>query len=56
METLLRERGAVCDLACSNRVNEWAYAQTEALGGLTWLRGEDLVPLNPNWRRLIHSV
>lgn len=56
MAAFLRERGIVCDLACSNRVTEWAYAQTEISGGLTWLRGEDLVPLDPEWRQRLYTA
>jgi hypothetical protein len=45
----------LCDLACTNRIAEWAYSQTEAAGGMTWLRGEDLVPLDRSWRNLLRS-
>ena len=39
-----------CDLHCTNRIAHWAYAQTEGAGGLTWLRGDELVALSPEWR------
>jgi hypothetical protein len=45
----LRDQLAV-DLGCSIRVAHWAYAQTEAAGGLTWVRREELVPLSAEWR------
>jgi hypothetical protein len=35
----LEERGIVSELAASNKVAKWAYEQTEAAGGLTWLKG-----------------
>jgi hypothetical protein len=39
-----------CDLECANRIAFWAYAQTEAAQGLTWLRGDELLPLSLEWR------
>jgi hypothetical protein len=41
----MEERGIVSELAASNRVAQWAYAQAESAGGLTWLRADELVPL-----------
>lgn len=41
----MEERGIVSELAASNRVAQWAYAQAESAGGLTWLRSDELVPL-----------
>jgi hypothetical protein len=49
----LEERGIVSQLGASNRVAAWAYAQTEAAGGLTWLRGDDMIPLDASWRGLL---
>ena len=40
-------------LLVSNRVAQWAYAQTEAVGGLTWLQADDMVPLDSRWRDLV---
>ena len=48
----LDERGIVSELAASNRVAQWAYAQAESAGGLTWLRADELVPLAVGWRSL----
>jgi HNH endonuclease len=48
----MEERGVVAELAASNRVAEWAYAQTEATHGLTWLRADKLEPLVAGWRAL----
>ena len=39
-----------CDLACATRIAHWAYGQIEASSGLTWLKGDDLVALTPDWR------
>ena len=48
----LDERGIVSELAASNRVAQWAYAQAESAGGLTWLRANELVLLAVGWRSL----
>jgi hypothetical protein len=45
----LRDQLAV-DLGCSIRIAQWAYGQTEAAGGLTWVRREELEPLSAEWR------
>jgi hypothetical protein len=42
----------ISELAASNRVTHWAYSQTEAASGLTWLKADELVALRPVWRRL----
>lgn len=49
----LEQRGVIAALAASNRVVNWAYAQTEAVGGLTWWRADGMVPLEKGWRALI---
>ena len=49
----LGRHGIVGELATSNRVAQWAYAQTEAARGLTWLRADEMVPLAAAWRDLI---
>ena len=46
-------RGIISNLESSNRVAEWAYGQTEAVGGLTWLRADEMVPLKTGWRGLL---
>ena len=53
--TELERRGVIAELASSNRVTRWAYSQTEAAGGLTWLRADEMVPLPATWRELIRS-
>jgi hypothetical protein len=49
----LEQRCVITGLAASNRVAQWAYAQTEAAGGLTWLRADDMVPLAAKWRQIL---
>jgi 5-methylcytosine-specific restriction endonuclease McrA len=49
----LVQRGVVTELAASNRVTAWAYAQTEAVGGLTWLRADQMEPLTDRWRSVL---
>jgi hypothetical protein len=46
----LERRGVVAELAASNRVAHWAYAQTETANGLTWVRADELVHLTVGWR------
>jgi hypothetical protein len=46
----LKERGIIAELPASNRVAEWAYGQTEAAGGLTWLKADQMVALDRGWR------
>jgi hypothetical protein len=46
----LAQRGVVAELAASNRVTHWAYAQTEAASGLTWVQADQMVPLDAGWR------
>jgi hypothetical protein len=38
----LEERGIVSQLGASNRVAQWAYGQTEAAHGLTWLKADEI--------------
>ena len=51
----LEERGIVSQLAASNRVAQWAYSQTEAAHGLTWLKADEMVPLAAGWRKLLEA-
>jgi hypothetical protein len=39
--------------ASASRIAHWAYVQTERAGGMTWLRGDDLHPLLPEWRNYL---
>jgi 5-methylcytosine-specific restriction endonuclease McrA len=41
--------GIVCDLRSSLRIANWAYTQTFECRGLTWVRGDEMVPLQPEW-------
>lgn len=51
----LEPRGVVADLAASNRVAQWAYGLTEAANGLTWLRADEMIPLEVRWRELLRG-
>jgi len=44
-----------CDVACTKRIAFWAYEQTENARGLTWLRGDELLALSPEWRNYFHE-
>jgi hypothetical protein len=52
IRSAMEELGIISRLTASNRVTQWAYAQNEAAGGLTWLRADEFVPLAPEWRTL----
>jgi hypothetical protein len=49
----LERCGFVAELAASNKVTQWAYSQAAEAGGLTWLRADDMVPLDGRWRKLL---
>jgi len=53
LSAALGQHGILGELATSNRVTQWAYAQTEAARGLTWLRADEMVPLAAGWRGLM---
>jgi hypothetical protein len=50
IERELLQRGVVAELAASNKVTQWAYAQAEAASALTWVRADEMVPLAAGWR------
>jgi hypothetical protein len=52
----LRERGIVAELVASNRVTKWAYEQTTAVGGITWIKGDQMVPLAAEWRNWLSKA
>ncbi len=41
------------DRTASVRITRWAYEQIEASGGLVWMSGEKMVPLDARWRALM---
>ena len=45
-----------CNLAAAMRIAHWAYSQTEAAGGQTWVRADEMVPLSSEWRAVLHSL
>jgi hypothetical protein len=48
----LEQKGMNSELTASNRIAHWAYSQTEAAGGLTWVKADELVSVGAAWRRL----
>jgi 5-methylcytosine-specific restriction endonuclease McrA len=51
----MQRRGVVAELVVSERVAHWAYAQTEAANGLTWVRADEMVTLAAEWRQLLKA-
>ena len=45
--------GIFADRTASVRITRWAYEQIDASGGLVWLSGEQMVPLDARWRALM---
>lgn len=53
LSAAFRERNVVHDLRASWRVTAWAYEQAQRAGSLVWVRGGDLVGLEPGWREFL---
>ena len=51
----LPKGGIVTKLPVSNQITKWVYAQTETANGLTWLRKDEMAPLEERWRFLFAS-
>jgi len=51
----LEERGFIAEIEASNQVAQWAYAQAESANALTWLRGDEMLALDPAWRNVLHA-
>jgi 5-methylcytosine-specific restriction endonuclease McrA len=49
-------QGVPENLGASLSVVGWAYSQTESAHGLTWRRGEELVPLELGWRAHLNPL
>ncbi len=49
-------RGVLHDLPTSMRIAGWAYQQTFEVGGLAWVKKEEMVPLGPDWRAALATV
>ena len=43
------------DLSISTRITLWAYEQADAVGGLTWVKGKALVPLESDWEHALRT-
>jgi hypothetical protein len=54
-EGLMRQ-GIISELTASNFVAQWAYGQTEVARGLTWLRKDEMVPLDARWREFFKAA
>ena len=48
--------GVLQDLATSARIMDWAYQQTSAFHGLTWLRAKELERLPSDWNRSLMTL
>ena len=44
------------DLPVSTRIALWAYEQADAVGGLTWVEGKALVPLESDWEQALKTM
>ena len=55
MTAVLKER-ITCDLASTDRIAYWAYNQTANAHGLTWLRGDELLPLSEGWQYYLRKM
>lgn len=54
----MRGHQTVCEslLRPPLRIANWAYTQTYDCRGLTWLRGDELVPLKKDWGKSLSRV
>lgn len=53
LETEFKKRDLVADLDSTKQIARWAYTQTYQAHGLTWERGDSLVPLPDGWGALL---
>jgi len=53
LERELNSREVIHDIGVSERIAHWAYTQVQTTGGLTWIRGKELVPLSPDWATIL---
>jgi 5-methylcytosine-specific restriction endonuclease McrA len=49
-------QGVIHDLTTSVRIIDWAYRQTSAFNGLTWLRAKEFEPLPVDWQNSLASL
>lgn len=50
------ERGILHDLATTLRIIDWAYQQCQQAAGMTWVRGNELVKLDGDWRPILDPL
>ena len=43
------------NVSVSTRITQWAYEQAEEVGGLTWVKGKALVPLESDWEQALKT-
>ncbi len=53
LDQTFRRRDFICDLPATQQVARWAYSQTAESMGLTWMRGQEMVPLGAGWGELL---
>jgi hypothetical protein len=53
LESGFNQRDVLHDLTATLNVAHWAYAQTAASHGLTWIHHLELVPLRPDWTTIL---
>jgi hypothetical protein len=53
LDAEFKRRDLVSDLDSTRQIAQWAYSQTYQAHGLTWLRGDTLVPLPGGWENVM---
>jgi 5-methylcytosine-specific restriction endonuclease McrA len=53
LDTEFKRRDLVADLDSTQQIARWAYSQTYQANGLTWVRGDSLVPLPDKWEAIL---
>ena len=50
------QHGIIHNLAASARITHWAYGQTSAFNGLTWIQEKDFESLPADWNHLLMTL
>jgi hypothetical protein len=53
LDAEFKRRDMVTDFDSTRQVTRWAYSQTYQAHGLTWVRGDTLVPLPDRWEAIL---
>jgi hypothetical protein len=48
----MEARGIMAELSATHQITQWAYTQAETAKALTWLRKDEMEPLDGAWRNL----